>query len=73
MYNTMAALIAQTMVMESMLTELFSLLTPEQRALLRSRLIQHEKNAAGSEFEPHYSDYRQARYTEWLAALGPKH
>jgi hypothetical protein len=71
--HTMAALIGQGLVLNSVVAELVALLTPEQRALLRERLREHAQDVGQiDEFEPDCSDYQRAQFAEWDDSLAPK-
>jgi DNA-binding GntR family transcriptional regulator len=70
--HTAAALIAQTLVLNSLVASLTSLLTPEQRAQLRARLAEQAQAIDPvEEFEPDCSDYQRARFVEWDQLLAP--
>lgn len=71
--HTMAAVIGQNLVLNSVVSELVALLTSEQRSLLRERLTEHAREISPiDEFEPECSEYRAARFSEWIDALAPK-
>lgn len=71
--HTMAAVIGQNLVLNSVVSELVALLTDEQRALLRERLMEHAREISPiDEFEPDCSEYQSARFAEWVDALSPK-
>ena len=72
--HTVAGVIGQGLVLNSIVAELVALLTVEQRALLRERLREHAQNIAPiDEYEPDCSDYQRHRFAEWdgLLALEP--
>ena len=71
--HTMAAVIGEGLVLNSIVSELVGLLTPEQRALLRERLQEHVQDVGSiDEFEPDCSEYQRARFAEWHDLLAPK-
>lgn len=71
--NTIAGLIAETIVLNSVVAELAALLTPEQRRLLSDRLRDHTDDLRPiDEFEPECSEIRRTRFAQWIDGLAPK-
>jgi tellurite resistance protein len=68
-----AAILAHSMTLNAVVSELVALLTPEQQALLRERLEEQARTSPPLDaFEPDYSEFLQALYAERIDALGPK-
>lgn len=71
--HTMAYILAHGTVLSTVVAELVVLLTPEQRALLRERLLEQSQNIGPvDEFDPECRELKEQQFALWDAALLPK-
>jgi hypothetical protein len=72
--HTIAGLIGQVLVLNTVLAEVVAMLNPEQKSKLRLRLEEATADIQPvDEFEPDCSEYQRQQFAEWIQALDQKH
>jgi hypothetical protein len=71
--HTMAYVVAHGLVLNTVVAELVALLTAEQRALLRQRLIEQSQDIGPvDEFDPERRQLQEQQFAQWVDLLSPK-